>query len=50
MIFVEPTFLDEMIGDHNDPLAVELQRLPGVSKVTIRDWFSSELEQFSTVL
>jgi hypothetical protein len=37
MIFVEPThiFLDEMIGDHNDCLAFELQSLPGVSKVTI---------------
>ncbi len=36
MIFVEPThvFLDEMIGDHNDHLAFELQSLPGVSEVT----------------
>jgi hypothetical protein len=37
MVFVEPThiFLDEMIGDHNDRLAFELQSLPGVSKVAI---------------
>jgi hypothetical protein len=37
MVFVEPThvFLDEMIGNHNDCLAFELQSLPGVSKVTI---------------
>jgi hypothetical protein len=37
MVFVEPThvFLDEMIGNHNDGLAFELQSLPGVSKVTI---------------
>jgi hypothetical protein len=37
MIFIEPThiFLDETIWDHNDPLAFELQSLPGVSKVAI---------------
>jgi hypothetical protein len=37
VVFVEPThvFLDEMIGNHNDRLAFELQSLPGVSKVTV---------------
>ncbi len=37
VVFVEPThvFLDEMIGNHDDCLAFELQSLPGVSKVTI---------------
>jgi hypothetical protein len=35
--FVEPShvFLDEMIGNQDDCLAFELQRLPGVSKVAI---------------
>jgi hypothetical protein len=37
MIFIEPThvFFDEMICNHDDCLAFELQSLPGVSKVTI---------------
>jgi hypothetical protein len=37
MVFIEPSyvFLDEMIGNQDDHLAFELQRLPGVSKVTI---------------
>ncbi len=37
MIFIEPNhvFLDEMIGNHNDRLAFELQSLCGVIKVTI---------------
>ncbi len=37
MVFVEPShvFLNEMIGDHDDCLAFELQSLPWVSKVTI---------------
>jgi hypothetical protein len=37
MVFVEPShvFLDEMIGNQDDRLAFELQKLPGVSKVTI---------------
>ncbi len=37
MVFIEPTdiFFDEMIGNHDDRIAFELQSLPRVSKVTI---------------
>jgi hypothetical protein len=37
MVFVEPThiFIDEMIGNHNDCLAFELQNLPGVSTISV---------------
>jgi hypothetical protein len=37
MVFVEPSriFLDEIIGNQEDPLAFELQSLPGVNEVTI---------------
>ncbi len=37
MVFIEPShvFLDEMVGNQDDPFAFELQSLPGVSKVTI---------------
>jgi hypothetical protein len=37
MIVIEPThiFFDEMIGDHDDHLAFEVRKLPGVSKVII---------------
>jgi hypothetical protein len=37
MVFIEPShiFLDEMVGNQDDPLAFELQSLPGVSKIAI---------------
>jgi hypothetical protein len=37
MVFIEPShiFLDEMVGDQDDPLAFELQSLPRVREIAI---------------